>query len=159
MGRQELNLLLSETRISNTEMRMNMARISDKVDEVLLRTRNHGSIPQDTFTEIKRDLDTIKLQTFDIRSNMNSGFARNTLDNKGDLDQVWNPFEKMKELKELLKEKEEQLKDLQLLRKEERVQLLNQEELFNRLQVTVEQETDRTKEISRNKQLILSIFY
>ena len=73
MSRQELNLLLSETRISNTEMRMNMTRISDKVDELLRRSGNPGSVPSDTFTEIKRDLDTIKLQTFDIKSSLGAG--------------------------------------------------------------------------------------
>ena len=122
----EFNMLMSETRIQNTEMRMNVQRISDKMDLLL-----HGqhtpalSTPQ---ADVTGKLDAILEQNKEIKmilgrrqsTNDTGGSIEDNLEKQQKLNQE---FEKIRLLKLALREKEQHLEE-ELQRSEARVQEL-----------------------------------
>ena len=118
----EFNMLMSETRIQNTEMRMNVQRISDKMDSML-----HGQHtgPQ---TEVTSKLDAILEQNKELKMLLERRQSTNNTgdsiaDNLEKQQKLNQEFEKVRLLKLALREKEQFLEE-ELQRSESRLQEL-----------------------------------
>jgi chromosome segregation ATPase len=70
----DFNMLMSETRMQNTEMRMAMQRVTDKVDQVLTNQMTNRNVPVRTddisIADIKHELDRIKEQNTEIKNHL-----------------------------------------------------------------------------------------
>ena len=118
----EFNMLMSETRIQNTEMRMNVQRISDKMDS-MLHGQNTG--PQ---TEVTSKLDAILEQNKELKRLLERRQSANNTgnsiaDNLEKQQKLNQEFEKVRLLKLALREKEQFLEE-ELQRSESRLQEL-----------------------------------
>jgi len=117
-----MNLLITETRLSNTELRMNMTRISDKIDQLLQhpgqypgtrRSSVQASNPDSSelLALMSKDLETIKSQTGQI--NTNQTVELNESDKVKDLERALSlESSKVKVLDEELRAKEEHIEEL-----------------------------------------------
>ena len=122
----EFNMLMSETRIQNTEMRMNVQRISDKMDSLL--HGQHISAMSGPQADVGSKLDAILEQNKEIKMllgrRQSTNDAGDSLEDNLEKQQKLNQeFEKVRLLKLALKEKEQRLEE-ELQRSAGRVQEL-----------------------------------
>lgn len=130
----EFNMMMSETRLQNTEMRMNIQRISDKMDSMLIHQSSHSSQvrQQDNSSDIMGKLDDIIKQNKDLKQLLegkaNEGNTASLALNKDDLikqQNVKDQTEMLRKLEQTLNEKEEQL-ELEKRKLEDRIRNLEQ---------------------------------
>ena len=122
----EFNMLMSETRIQNTEMRMNVQRISDKMDSML--HGQHNSAMSSQQTDVTRKLDAILEQNKELKTLLERRQSKNNTDDSiadslEKQQKLNQEFEKVRMLKLALREKEQYLEE-ELQRSESRLQKL-----------------------------------
>ena len=110
----EFNMLMSETRIQNTEMRMNVQRVSDKMDSLL--HGQHTSAMPGPQADVASKLDAILEQNKEIkmllRRRQSTNDSGDSLDDNLEKQLKLNQeFEKVRLLKLALKEKEQRLEE------------------------------------------------
>ena len=142
-------MLLSETRLSNTELRINMTRMTDKIDELLRRTEKQGSVYEpsgsvrdrvpDSLAHIAKEIQLIKAQTSEIHDRLRSSgpipdLARTQAEKFRELRDVLK--EKEEQLRRVAEEREEELRRVAVEREEERTLVQRQDQLLRRLQVS-----------------------
>ena len=125
----EFNMLMSETRIQNTEMRMNVQRISDKVD-TLIHGPHAPTVSATSPDGITGKLDAILEQNMEIKTLLGRQQASSESgslieDNLVKQQHLNEEFEKIKLLKLTLKEKEQHLEQ-EMQRNQSRVQELQE---------------------------------
>ena len=125
----EFNMLMSETRIQNTEMRMNVQRISDKVD-TLIHGPHAPAVSATSPDGITGKLDAILEQNMEIKTLLGRQQASSESgslieDNLIKQQHLNEEFEKIKLLKLTLKEKEQHLEQ-EMQRNQSRVQELQE---------------------------------
>ena len=125
----EFNMLMSETRIQNTEMRMNVQRISDKVDK-LIHSPHAPSVSATSPDGITSKLDAILEQNMEIKTLLGRQQASSESgslieDNLVKQQHLNEELEKIKLLKLTLKEKEQHLEQ-EMQRNQSRVQELQE---------------------------------
>ena len=145
-------MLMSETRIQNTEMRMNVQRISDKMDSML--HGQHNSAMSNQQTDVTRKLDAILEQNKELKTLLGRRQSKNNTDDSiaDNLEKQQNlnqEFEKVRMLKLALREKEQYLEE-ELQRSEGRLQKL--QEKFEE-QVVIAERSQATAMAERRKLL------
>merc|ERR1711942_65929 len=112
----ELNMLMSETRMQNTEMRMNMQRVGDKVDTLLSMTAGRRRI----------SLGGGKVTNEDIMKKLEGLVEQNSeLKNILKQQKLTEQSEMLKRLEEILREKEQQMGKL-VKSQNEKIKILEQ---------------------------------
>ena len=153
----EFTMLMSEARLQNTEMRMNIQRVSDKVD-TLISKGNSGA-----GEDVTRKLDTILEQNREIKHLLETSRAAAGAGSSNEESMSEGHMlkqQKLRRLEETLQEKEQQLEQRQLL-SEERVAELEQQleeaqQLVARTQLAAR--TEVRKLLSSTAKLLLAQF-
>ena len=131
----ELNMLMSETRMQNTEMRMNMQRVGDKVDTLLSMTagRRRSSLGGGKVTneDIMKKLEGLVEQNSELkdmlseRRTSNSGDTQLAEENILKQQKLTEQSEMLRRLEEILREKEQQMGKL-VKSQNEKIKILEQ---------------------------------
>jgi len=131
----ELNMLMSETRMQNTEMRMNMQRVGDKVDTLLSLTagRRRSSLGGGKVTneDIMKKLEGLVEQNSELKDMLgerrmsSSGDTQLAEENILKQQKLTEQSEMLKRLEEILREKEQQMGKL-VKSQNEKIKVLEQ---------------------------------
>merc|ERR1719320_2024483 len=134
---------MSETRMQNTEMRMNMQRVGDKVDTLLSMTagRRRSSLGGGKVTneDILKKLEGLVEQNSELkdmlseRRTSNSGDTQLAEENILKQQKLTDQSEMLRRLEEILREKEQQMGKL-VKSQNEKIKILEQSEMLRRLE-------------------------
>jgi len=124
----EFNMMMTESRLQNTEMRMNIQRISDKMDSILnVHSPNKNNVNVNTLQndEIMGKLDSILEQNKEMKTLLDKHKPNIAEENKIKQQKLQDQAEMLQRLEQKLKEKEQQLFK-ELSNKQETIRALEQ---------------------------------
>ena len=154
-GASEFNMMMSETRLQNTEMRMNIQRISDKMDSLLNNHQQPRSSVghENNNTQVLGKLDDIIKQNIELKHLLqtNQTVSSNICRDETQLEMLQSLEKKLKEKEEKL-EREKRSMEERMMKLTQRLE--EQEDMMNKSQ----HQQEIKKMMSSTAKVLLSQF-